>query len=580
MSKLSTLQKRIIAALAAVLVVVAAVAIVHRVNMSAEAKAIAAEAEATEGASETVNPEDLGEVKTELEETEETAEAEAEAEEATADTEAVTATVTTGLSDVAMDEAPDVDELAYADVITEEEIHEFTEFLEEQPDADEDLVRAFYETYGDKLRNWKLTPDGQYVHLLYDLSLMQTDETRPQAAVEMGLSKTQIDDAVSFPFDLTYKQVNLILAAKQNQVVDFTDDEVEAQMWEFFDELLGSYVLAEGHIGLFCDQKIADYSTVSENYTAGRTFLEKAEASRTSTYAGEGADPYADIRGKGANIWLRKISGQHYTNEEFQKYVVSFIMVLLPRDARVQVLNAKAGDHKHLIAGDFNSMRVATYANYAENLASLTFPFYTKTGKVALYYGANERDKRPEVLNPTVTKKPVAKKPDPPVVVTVEQTEQDLIALWIAATGSNSGGGGGGNTPNNPYTPPSNNVEYKSPASGTASQTGRGDGFGKNDDSSQGTQKADQGNSKSDTVAGSQYQQGTSTNTDGGNTASYDSGPKADNTDNGSAPSTSTPITTSEAKSNSTGTDSGSGDKGGTSKESASEKISEPPADD
>ena len=52
------------------------------------------------------------------------------------------------------DEAPNVDEFAYINVATEEELHEFIEYLESQPDADENMVKAFYQTYGDKLHNW------------------------------------------------------------------------------------------------------------------------------------------------------------------------------------------------------------------------------------------------------------------------------------------------------------------------------------------------------------------------------------------------------------------------------------------
>lgn len=477
----------------------------------------------------------------------------------------------------AKDEAPDVDELAYKDVATEKELHEFVEFIKEQPDADAGLVEAFYETYGNKLHNWFKTPDGEYVHLLYDSSLMATDEARPKASVEMGLNKTQIDDAVSFPFTLTEEQVKKILAAGRNQKVAFSEDEIEAQVWEYFDEVLGSYVLAEDGINRLSRQKIADISTVGENWSAGKEFLEKAEASRTTTFDGEGKDPYAEYRGKGANVWLTKINGEHYTNQEFQEYVICYIMMLLPRDARVQVLKAKAGDHSHLIAGDKNSMRVTTDADYDETLASLVFPFYTKTGKVALYFGVNERDKRHEVLNPTVSRKPV-----PPVKKRVDKkTTTEIIPIpGTPGTPSNPTPGPGPGP--NPTPTPTPTPETKNPIEDPRFQGNADVGGGPNDDPGPGTYKPDQGNSQSPTVPGSQYEQGTSPS-DAGTQPSYDPGPAADNTDGGTPPAAA-PIEQHDS-SYSQPSSSDSGSSGGGSSQPASAgndngAMSAPPADD
>lgn len=472
------------------------------------------------------------------------------------------------------DEAPNVDEFAYVNVATEEELHEFIEFLESQPDADENMVKAFYQTYGDKLHNWKQTPSGEYVHLLYDRSLMQTDETRPKAAVELGLNKKQIDDAVSFPFTLNEEQVKKILAAGQGQRIAFSDEEVEAQVWEYIDELLGSYVLAEDGIRRLSEQKIADYTTVGENWKAGSEFLAIAEASRTEKYEGEGADPYAQYRGKGANIWLKKIKDgdveEHYTTEEYQKYVISFIMMLLPRDARVQVLTALPGNHSHLIAGDFNSMRVTTNADYKESLASLVFPFYTKTGKVALYFGINERDKRSEILNYTVQKKPVERKK------VERRTTQEIIPIPDPSKPSNPTPGPNPPGPNPPGpTPTPTPPETKNPSEDPVYNGNANTGGGPNDDPGPGTLKPDQGNSKSDTVEGSQYQQGNSPS-DTGAQPSYDPGPAADNTDNGTPPSTA-PIEQHESH-----YEAPSGGGGGGGSASAGDHngaMAEPPAD-
>lgn len=472
------------------------------------------------------------------------------------------------------DTAPEVDELAYKDVATEEELHEFVEFIKEQPDADAGLVEAFYETYGDKLHNWFKTPDGEYVHLLYDTSLMSTDEARPKASVELGLNKKQIDDAVSFPFNLNEEQVKKILAAGQNQKVAFSDEEVEAQVWEYFDEVLGSYVLAEDGINRLSRQKIADISTVGENWSAGHEFLEKAEASRTTTFDGEGKDPYAEYRNRGANVWLTKINGEHYTNQEFQEYAICYIMMLLPRDARVQVLKAKAGDHSHLIAGDKNSMRVTTDADYDETLASLVFPFYTKTGKIALYFGINERDKRAEVLNPTISKKPVTNKR-----VTTKKTTTEIIPIpGTPGTPSNPTPGPGPGP--NPTPTPTPTPETKNPIEDPRFQGNADVGGGPNDDPGPGTYKPDQGNSQSPTVPGSQYEQGTSPS-DAGTQPSYDPGPAADNTDGGTPPAAASIEQHDSSYSQPSSSDSGS--SGGGSSASAGNDngaMSAPPADD
>ncbi|MBQ8984908.1 hypothetical protein IJ098_03595 [Candidatus Saccharibacteria bacterium] len=481
------------------------------------------------------------------------------------------------------DEAPDVDELAYKDIATEEELHEFVEYMSSQAaDVDADTVKAFFEVYGDKLHNWKVTPDGEYVHLMYDYSLMPTDEQRPKASVDLGLNKKQIDDAVSFPFDLNEEQVKKILAAGKNQKVAFSDEEVEAQVWEYFDEVLGNYVLAEDGVRMLGEQKIADYATVSENWAAGREFLEMAEASRTKVYEGEGKDPYAELRGKGANIWLVSITdGEEenvlYTNQKYVEHVISYIMMLLPRDARVQVLKAKARDHTHLIAGDQNSMRVTTRANYDETLASLAFPFYTKTGKVALYFGVNERDKRHEVLNPTVSNKP---KPVPPTTIKKKKTEE-IIPIWNNLLTSSSGGGGSNPNPNPTPNPP----ETKNPSEDPRYQGNADTGGGPKSDPGSGTYKPDQGNSKSATVEGSQYQQGNSSTVDNGAAATYDPGPAANNTDGGTPPATA-PISTHESSYSqpSSGSTSDSGSSGGSSQPASAGSdngsIDEPPADD
>lgn len=435
------------------------------------------------------------------------------------------------------DEDPDIDsdELAYAEDLSEEDVEAFKTFLEEQPDIDESAVKDFF-TNHPQFNGYRKDPDGIFMPPLTYNSLQVTDDERPYASVKAGLQKDKkpIDDAVSYPFNLTNEQVQKILAAKSGTKIDFSEEELEAWRMELFREFFENPILFESWMRLVTSQKIGEDTSLIDHWKAGREYIDLTDTARAE--------------GKGINIWLRKVNGIYYTNKDYQKYVIALIELLWPRETKAEVLTAKAGDHYHLIAGDFSSMRQATPANYEETLASMTFTFYLKNGKVGIRFGANFRDKRPEVLNLTTTSKPKPKttkkktkkqtttqQPDTPQA-TPQTTGTPEAQPSAPATPEVIDG-----TPSTPDTTPKSDTtpetekkkEEKHPDEGSASQGNADTGGGQDDDPGPGPQKPDQGNSQSDKVPDSQYQQGNSESHDDGH---HDEGPKADNTDNGKAP--------------------------------------------
>lgn len=420
------------------------------------------------------------------------------------------------------------EEYAYSNNLTDEDVASVAGFFEEAPDIDEDAYKAFIEEYKEYLQDYDLDPDGNLLIPLSEESLRQTDDERPLASVNMGLNKNPINDAIAFPFALTEEQVGKVLAAKAGQKVDFSEEEIKQLRVELFLELGENPVLFEAWMKLITAQKIGQATTVLESWPSGKRYIELMEIARDlEPY--NGLDSYADIRGRGNNIWLRKIKfdGQYkyYTTPEYQQYVLDVVLLLIPAKTDVEVLTAKAGDHYNLIPGEKNSLRFAQPANYKESLASLVFKIYTKDGKVAIKFGANLRDKRPEVLNYTVTRKPVRQSKPKPQLQPQPQPNPDP----------------GSNNPNPNDPPKENPPEKKNPNEDPAAQGNAPIGGGTNDDPGPGPWKPDQGNSKSDKVEESQYQQGNSVNTDGANPNQYEQGPAADNTDNGSVPDTAAP---------------------------------------
>ncbi len=415
-----------------------------------------------------------------------------------------------------------IDKMAYINSITEEEIESLKDFLKAQPEIDGNTVKDFFLEFSDMFKVFQ-DENGNYLVAANIESWQQTDLVRPNKAIESGLNKEgkPIDDALAFPYILTKDQVAKILKLKAGQKADFSEQEIETLKIELFQYLLGCPTGLEAYIRLLNEQKIADKFYLNEYWQAGNEFIEKCDKARES--------------GEGMNIWFVKMvskdgkTEEHYTTEEYHKYVVALFNLLWPRKAEVAVYTAKANDHYHLINCDFNSMRKATPADYSETLASLIFPFYTKDGKIAFRFGSNIRDKRPEILNYTVQKKVVKKKSNPtPAPKVITTWKQNPVIVQVPAT------------PNAPQetilldpdptpTPtPTPTPEYKNPSEGTDAPVGGG----KNDDSGPGEKKEDQGNGNGE------YQPGTSPNP--GDTDKHPEGPSADpgGDDNATPPAT------------------------------------------
>lgn len=443
--------------------------------------------------------------------------------EAESDTEDSSKETTLASAETFIVEDAEIDKLAYVNTISEEEIQSLKDFLKAQPDIDGEVVKEFWKEYGHLFEVYQ-DAEGNYLVQMNEESYQQTDLVRPNKAIEAGLNKQPIDDALAFPYQLTNEQVQKILKAKAGQKVDFSESEIEALKVEMFQYLLGSPTGLEAYIKLLNEQKIADKFYLNEYWSAGNEFLEKCKAARKS--------------GEGMNIWFVKMTSKdgktsaHYTTEEYHKYVVALFNLLWPRKAEVVVYTAKAGDHYHLINCDFNSMRQATPADYSETLASLIFPFYTKDGKIAFRLGSNIRDKRPEVLNYTVVKKPVKKSnPSPTPIITYQQTPP-ITTFAITPTVPGTPGTPPGPTPTpgpdpNPTPKPTPNPD---PGKAPAEEPKAPVGGGENDDPGPGEKKDDQGNGNGE------YKPGTTPNP--GDKDEHPTGPPSDDTDNGTPPPT------------------------------------------
>ena len=411
--------------------------------------------------------------------------------------------------------ASDGKETTSADEITEGDIKAFMNWVEEQPDVDAPAVTKLLEEYFKKY-NYIKGNDGSYLVPLSDESLMDTDAQRPFWGQQAGLVNYQIDDAMARPFNLTEDQKNKILSLAVNDTANMTDAELEG----FRDQLLKTFledpILFEAYVRLLSDQHIGQTERFGDHWFAGQRFIETYDQAR--------------FLGKGLNVWLRKINGTHYTNSEYHKYVSAVVLMLTSRETEVVRLVAGPNDHYSLWAGDFSSLRMASPANYYEDLPSLSFIFKLKNGKIALRLGANLIDKRPEVLNYTTMKKEVAVSSTP-----------------SAPSKSKKSSGGGSDTPTpTPFNPPTPGPtpgptppggEIKNPNEDAANAiTDWPD-----DDPGSGEHRADTGNSKSQTVEGSGGHAYTVVNHDGADPSNYNQGPAADSTDNGAVPDTSAP---------------------------------------
>ena len=429
------------------------------------------------------------------------------------------------------EEAPNVDEYVYMDKATTEDIQQVTDYIEDQNvNIDEMSIEDFWDQHPEILaalidpkQDLKVIDlDGDLLFPLSTESIITTDEERPKASVNKGLNKEPINDAIAYPFELTDDEVKAIISAKSGTIKSFSDERIEQLRNELFAEMFGNPILTEAWVRLILDQKIGQDVTVSESWRTGREFIEKYD--------------YARNDGSGMNIWLRKINGEYYTSVEYQKYVMCIINFLEPLDTKVKVRTANKGDHYNLIPIDLTSMRKAEPADYKDTKTWLAFDFHLKNGKIGLEIGSNLRDKRPGVLhNLATTKKPV------PPVKKQEENKKPVATQQPQVSNSNPNPNPDPNPNPNPDPDPDPTPTPKPDKDPNDDPAVKGNapiGGGVNDDKGPGQHKPDQGNSQSPEVDKSQYQTGTSENTDGNKAENYDQGQPADNTDGGKAPET------------------------------------------
>ena len=452
--------------------------------------------------------------------------------------------------------------------ITQEVFDTFVENLNSNWDfsqrSKEEFIAEHPEIFGDYPKDM----DGKLaIPFEGEDQMIAQDEARQNAAKLLGLETQPINDALDFPNpELTEADVKAILKARTNQKVKLEKD-LEDYEVAIFKDWLSKPVVFEAFINLMLDQKIGSDFTLRENWTGPTKFVEKYDQAREE--------------GTGVNYWLRDFedeAGNHYpfmTTEYVYDYVIPFISFVYTQPFSCEVLASR--EHYHLVAGDNDALRKAELAKYRENKAAFVWRFMLKDNTVALMLGDNVRDGRPEILNYTVIKKPPVKKvdPTPPPVKQQDQVVTNTSTTTTSTPPSSDNPPGDNNPPHE--DPPKE--ETKSPSNDNANaETDH-----KDDDPGPGTWKPDQGNSKSDTVEGSQAHADTVVNTDGAKSENYPQGSAADHTDNGATPDTSAKenqIGTGDGVNNATVVDDSTGKQSETNQEkTVSGKISAPPAD-
>ncbi len=390
----------------------------------------------------------------------------------------------------------------------------FFKTIKEAPDINSALVTSEMDEYGPKLGYAKVG-DKYIVPRNFELlnrdlnnpSHPSMDAERSSWAVNEGLVVNGITDAPRKPFALTTEQKSKVLSLGLNQFADMSAEEKENLELQLIRALMEDPILLEGYMRLFAEQQIGQEGKIGDHWLLWQQFCQ--QDLNSFTYTAE--------------------DGKYYTgSNNYHKYVVGFVSLLRAMDGEVARFTANEGDHLFLNVWEFGTDRRLQKADYKEDLPSYVFLFRLKNGKIALMFGSNLIDKRPEVLNYTTMTQEVA-----------------VTSAPVVKKRSSGGGGGGSSTPSTPTPIPNNppptpgGGETKNPSDDAANAiTDWND-----DDPGPGPWKPDQGNSKSPTVDGSQAKPNRNrvVNTDGGNSNLYPVGPSADNTDNGNTPDTSKP---------------------------------------
>lgn len=489
-----------------------------------------------------------------VEEFAEFAEANAEADTETAETTVLTA------NDKFIKTNSNINELAYKDNITAEEVADLKNYITSQPQINEEGIRAFFNEYGD-LFTFYQDEDGNYLFLVNEESLQQNDIKRHRAAMDAGLVSYKIEDAAAFPYEFTDEQTGKLTKLKVGQKADFSEKERDDLVIQEFQTLFGAPWLLESDFRLISDQKISSDFKVGDYYMAAKEFLGRYDDARNSI------DINKDGVNDGADIWLTKKVNKddpskyyYFTTMEYLKYPIAWWYFLYGTDTEVARYTVSAKNHYCLDICDFNSMRQLQPAKYAEDQPANWHILHTKQGKIALRFGHNCYDKRPMVYNYTAVYKPKPKSNPVPPVVTYQLPQLPVITETVITTPSTPSTPSTPGTPDPTPTPTStpSQEEIKSPKVEPKIPVGGG----QKSDPGSGEKKEDQGNGKGE------YQQGTSENP--GNKDQHPSGPPSDSTDNGTAP-------TKPIEGHDSGTESGSaGGKGGGAAGDNGKKITVP----
>ena len=423
-----------------------------------------------------------------------------------------------------------------AEDMNEAQKEEIRKNIKEAPDLKTATLNVSLNKRADELGLKKLE-NGQYAALMnfesmpYDLNAANqpsNDMQRASWGKQAGFVTYEITEAFGTPYAFTEAQANVIKCLQMNEYANFSDEEKRQFEIQAFKAFAANPNLFAATMRLMANQKIASDEKIGDHWLLWQQFKDDLgiddEGNWTRKEDGSLSNP------DGVAIFCYDREGKTYTgNHNYFKYVMGYLTFMENWEVGVARFEAAPGNHLPLDIENESVYRIGKNTTEPEYLPSIVWIYRVKNGKIALIFGTNVVDKRPEVLNYMIMPRQTAETTTP-----------------APAKSGGSSGGSGSYTPQ-PFEPtptpgptpgPTPTPEHKKHPSDDAANavTDWND-----DDPGSGEHRADTGNSKSQTVEGSGGHAYTVVNHDGANPSNYNPGSAAGYTDNGAVPDTSAP---------------------------------------
>ena len=218
------------------------------------------------------------------------------------------------------------------------------------------------------------------------------DTARAHSSVQIGLSKTNISDAVEFAFStLNDEDVKNILAAEAkgfNTTVPMSDEHLAELVREDQRNMVTNVVKGIGHVEQIKDLHYGKSRTVYE-LSSAVAFLhdETDKAFKTKDADGELI---------GMNRWLQKVDGKWYLAKD---YLVNILPVVaqITEGAEISVKVIYAEKNWGLYRADNIQLRRCELSTEPDDKAAIEYRHYFKDGALMERPSTNIRDQRPEI---------------------------------------------------------------------------------------------------------------------------------------------------------------------------------------